>query len=174
MPAPKSSITLPTTNLMTEVKDLQVGDKAPDFKVLDSNDNSVFLSELTAKGLEVILYFYPKDDTPGCTIQACDFRDNMERITSNSVVVLGVSKDSKKSHEDFINKQSLNFSLLLDEDLEIHNKYSVWREKMNYGKAYMGTSRSTFIIGTDGVLKYAKYNVKAKGHVDRIIDELNL
>lgn len=159
---------------MTDGNDLQVGDNAPDFKVEDSNGNTLCLSELNAKGLEVVLYFYPKDDTPGCTIQACDFRDNMERLNSNEVVVLGVSKDSKESHQKFVEKQSLNFSLLLDEDLEIHNKYSVWREKMNYGKTYMGTSRSTFIIGSDGVLKYAKYNVKAKGHVERIINELNL
>ncbi len=159
---------------MAETQDLQIGDHAPDFTASDSNGNTICLSDLNSKGMSVVLYFYPKDSTPGCTIQACDFRDNMQRLSSNNVVVLGVSKDSEKSHQNFIEKQSLNFSLLMDEDLEIHNKYSVWREKMNYGKTYMGTSRSTFIIDPDGKLKYAKYNVKAKGHVERIIDELNL
>ena len=159
---------------MAEDNDLQIGDIAPDFTVNDSNGNSICLSNLNSEGKYVVLYFYPKDSTPGCTVQACDFRDNMQRLIANNIVVLGVSKDSEKSHQNFIEKQSLNFSLLMDEDLEIHNKYSVWREKMNYGKTYMGTSRSTFIIHPDGKLKYAKYNVKAKGHVERIISELNI
>tara|TARA_B100001996_G_scaffold375457_1_gene355415 strand:+ start:49 stop:534 length:486 start_codon:yes stop_codon:yes gene_type:complete len=159
---------------MAEDNDLQIGDTAPDFTVNDSNGNSICLSNLNSEGKYVVLYFYPKDSTPGCTVQACDFRDNMQRLIANNIVVLGVSKDSEKSHQNFIEKQSLNFSLLMDEDLEIHNKYSVWREKMNYGKTYMGTSRSTFIIHPDGKLKYAKYNVKAKGHVERIISELNI
>ena len=159
---------------MAETQDLHIDDTAPDFTTLDSKGNSICLSDLNSKGMIVVLYFYPKDSTPGCTIQACDFRDNMQRLASNEVLVLGVSKDSEKSHQNFIEKQSLNFSLLMDEDLEIHNKYYVWREKKNYGKTYMGTSRSTFIIGSDGKLKYAKYNVKAKGHVERIINELNL
>ena len=159
---------------MTGDNDLQIGDVAPDFTTHDSNGTSVTLSELISKGLNIILYFYPKDSTPGCTIQACDFRDNMERLSSNDVVVLGVSKDSEKSHQNFIDKQSLNFSLLMDEDLEIHNKYNVWREKSMYGKKYMGTTRSTFIIGDEGKLIFAKYNVKAKGHVDLLIEELGL
>jgi len=159
---------------MAEDNDLQIGDIAPDFTVNDSNGNSICLSNLNSEGKYVVLYFYPKDSTPGCTVQACDFRDNMQRLIANNIVVLGVSKDSEKSHQNFIEKQSLNFSLLMDEDLELHNKYSVWREKMNYGKTYMGTSRSTFIIHPDGKLKYAKYNVKAKGHVERIISELNI
>ena len=159
---------------MTDTIDLQVGDMAPDFTTLDSDGTSISLSDFTSKGLEVILYFYPKDSTPGCTVQACDFRDNMERLSSNDVVVLGVSKDSEKSHQNFIKKQSLNFSLLLDEDLELHQKYGVWREKSMYGKKYMGTTRSTFVIGSDRKLKLAKYNVKAKGHVDLIISELGI
>ena len=159
---------------MTETIELKKGDLAPNFSVKDSEGNLISLSDLSSEGKTVILYFYPKDNTPGCTIQACDFRDNMERLSSKNIIVLGVSKDSEKSHKNFIEKQSLNFSLLMDEDLEIHNKYGVWREKMNYGKTYMGTSRSTFIIESDGKLKFAKYNVKAKGHVDRLIEELNL
>ena len=159
---------------MTDTTDLQVGDVAPEFTTLDSNGTSISLSDIISKGSEVILYFYPKDNTPGCTVQACDFRDNMERLSSNDLVVLGVSKDSEKSHQNFIEKQSLNFSLLLDEDLEIHNKYGVWREKSMYGKKYMGTSRSTFVIGSDGKIKFAKYNVKSKGHVDLLISELGI
>ena len=133
---------------MTDATDLQVGNVAPEFTTIDSNGTSISLSDLISKGLEVILYFYPKDNTPGCTVQACDFRDNMERLSSNDIVVLGVSKDSEKSHQNFIEKQSLNFSLLIDEELELHNKYGVWREKSMYGKKYMGTSRSTFVIGS--------------------------
>ena len=159
---------------MATEKDIEIGDTAPDFIASDSNGKTISLSDLISKKMSVILYFYPKDSTPGCTIQACDFRDNMELLSSKNVAVLGVSKDSAKSHQNFIEKQSLNFSLLLDEDLQIHNKYGVWREKMNYGKTYMGTSRSTFIIGTDGKIKFAKYNVKAKGHVERLIKEFNL
>ena len=159
---------------MTDTTDLQVGDIAPEFTTLDSNGTSISLSDIISKGSEVILYFYPKDNTPGCTVQACDFRDNMERLASNDLVVFGVSKDSEKSHQNFIEKQSLNFSLLLDEDLEIHNKYGVWREKSMYGKKYMGTSRSTFVIGSDGEIKFAKYNVKSKGHVDLLISELGI
>ena len=118
MEIPKPSKTIPITKYMTDTTDLQVGDIAPEFTTLDSNGTSISLSDLISKGLEVILYFYPKDNTPGCTVQACDFRDNMERLSSNDLVVLGVSKDSEKSHKNFIEKQSLNFSLLLDEDLE--------------------------------------------------------
>ena len=99
---------------MTDTTDLQVGDIAPEFTTLDSNGTSISLSDLISKGLEVILYFYPKYNTPGCTVQACDFRDNMERLSSNDLVVLGVSKDSEKSHKNFIEKQSLNFSLLIN------------------------------------------------------------
>ena len=159
---------------MTTGKNIEIGDTAPDFIASDSEGNTISLSDLISEKLSVVLYFYPKDSTPGCTIQACDFRDSMELLSSKNVVVLGVSKDSEKSHQKFIEKQSLNFSLLLDEDQKIHNKYGAWREKMNYGRTYMGTSRSTFIIGTDGKIKFAKYNVKAKGHVERLIKELNL
>ena len=159
---------------MTETKDLQIGEQAPAFSTKDSEGNLISLTDFSADGKTVVLYFYPKDSTPGCTIQACDFRDNMERLSSNDVVVLGVSKDSEKSHQNFINKQSLNFSLLMDEDLEIHEKYNVWKEKSMYGKKYMGTLRSTFIIDTEGIIKFAGYNVKAKGHAELILKELNI
>ncbi|MBK00725.1 MAG: thioredoxin-dependent thiol peroxidase [Euryarchaeota archaeon] len=156
---------------MADNTELQIGDVAPEFTAFDSEGNSISLKELTSEGKYVILYFYPKDSTPGCTIQACDFRDSMETLKSNNVVVLGVSKDSEKSHQNFIKKQSLNFPLLLDEDLHIHNKYGVWKEKSMYGKTYMGTARSTFVIGPDGMLKFVNYKVKAKGHVETLLEE---
>lgn len=159
---------------MTENIDLKVGEKAPLFTTKDSEGKSVSLEEIITDGKTVVLYFYPKDNTPGCTVQACDFRDNMEKLISNDVLVLGVSKDSEKSHNNFIEKQSLNFPLLLDENLEIHKKYNVWKEKSMYGKKYMGTARSTFIINNDGVLDYVGYNVKSKGHADLIMNELKI
>jgi len=122
----------------------------------------------------VILYFYPRDSTPGCTVQACDFRDQMGRLNNNQYLVLGVSVDSAKSHQDFINNQQLNFSLLLDEDKTLHNAYGTWRSKMNYGKEYMGCARSTFVINPQGDLIFARYNVKAKNHVEMLIRELDI
>ena len=107
-------------------------------------------------------------------MQACDFRDNMATLTGNDVVVLGVSKGRQKSHANFIEKQQLNFHLLLDTDGEIIEQYGAWREKMNYGRTYMGISRSTFVIEADGTLSYAKYGVKAKGHANRILKHLGL
>ena len=127
-----------------------------------------------ADGKSVILYFYPKDSTPGCTTQACDFRDSMARLNQGDYVVLGVSKDSGKSHDKFIAKQNLNFPLLLDEDLSLHQSYGVWREKSMYGKKYMGTSRSTFVIGSDGDLTWVGYGVRTKGHVAKIMSELGI
>ncbi len=147
---------------------------APTFSAEDSAGNVWNLSDILAEGKRVVLYFYPKDSTPGCTTQACDFRDNMGTLSSANVVVLGVSKDSAKSHQNFTEKQQLNFPLLLDQDGELLELYGVWREKKNYGRTYMGISRSTFVIEADGTLSMAKYGVKAKGHVDRILAHLEL
>ena len=147
---------------------------APTFSAEDSAGNVWNLSDILAEGKRVVLYFYPKDSTPGCTTQACDFRDNMGTLSSANVVVLGVSKDSAKSHQNFTEKQQLNFPLLLDPDGELLELYGVWREKKNYGRTYMGISRSTFVIEVDGTLSMAKYGVKAKGHVDRILAHLEL
>ena len=147
---------------------------APTFSAEDSAGNVWNLSDILAEGKRVVLYFYPKDSTPGCTTQACDFRDNMGTLSSANVVVLGVSKDSAKSHQNFTEKQQLNFPLLLDLDGELLELYGVWREKKNYGRTYMGISRSTFVIEADGTLSMAKYGVKAKGHVDRILAHLEL
>jgi len=140
----------------------------------DSDGNMHDLEAINASGKTVILYFYPRDSTPGCTVQACDFRDQMGRLNNNQYLVLGVSIDSTKSHEDFISQQQLNFSLLLDEDKTLHNAYGTWRSKMNYGKEYMGCARSTFVINPQGDLIFARYNVKAKNHVEMLIRELNI
>lgn len=153
---------------------LETGQKAPNFCIEDNDGNTHDLEALNASGKTVILYFYPRDSTPGCTVQACDFRDQMSRLNKNQFIVLGVSKDSAKSHSNFIAKQQLNFPLLLDEDLSLHNAYGTWRMKMNYGKEYMGCSRSTFVINPQGELIFARYNVKAKNHVDMLIRELNI
>ena len=131
---------------------LETGQKAPNFCIEDNDGNTHDLEALNASGKTVILYFYPRDSTPGCTVQACDFRDQMSRLNNNQFIVLGVSKDSAKSHANFIEKQQLNFPLLLDEDLTLHNAYGTWRMKMNYGKEYMGCSRSTFVINPQGEL----------------------
>lgn len=153
---------------------LENGQKAPNFCIDDSDGNTHDLEAINASGKTVILYFYPRDSTPGCTIQACDFRDQMSRLNNEQYVVLGVSQDSAKSHDNFITKQQLNFPLLLDQDLSLHNAYGTWRMKMNYGKKYMGCARSTFVINPQGELVFARYNVKAKNHVDMLIRELDI
>ncbi|MCH2649306.1 MAG: thioredoxin-dependent thiol peroxidase [Candidatus Poseidoniaceae archaeon] len=159
---------------MSDVINLEVGQAAPKFSCLDSNGNNHSLEQYMNDGKSVILYFYPKDSTPGCTTQACDFRDSMSRLNNGEYVVLGVSKDSAKSHDKFIDKQNLNFPLLMDEDTSLHQLYGAWREKSMYGRTYMGTSRSTFVIGSDGNLKWVGYGVRSKGHVDKIMTELGI
>jgi peroxiredoxin Q/BCP len=159
---------------MDEVLTLEIGQAAPNFDCVDSKGNPHSLKQYMTDGKSVILYFYPKDSTSGCTTQACDFRDSMARLNKGNYVVLGVSKDSAKSHENFISKQDLNFPLLMDEDVSLHQAYGTWREKSMYGKTYMGTSRSTFVIGDDGLIKWAGYGVRTKGHVDKVIEELGI
>ena len=159
---------------MAEAVTLETGDKSPLFDALDSKGERHNLAEILSQGKKVILYFYPRDSTPGCTVQACDFRDDMGRLSSEGYQVFGVSKDSVKSHENFIDKQDLNFPLLMDEDGSIHEAFGTWRMKKNYGKEYMGCARSTFVIGEDGNLIFARYNVKAKGHVAMLTRELGL
>lgn len=119
-------------------------------------------------GQTVILYFYPKDNTPGCTQEACDFKENMNRLTSKAVLV-GISPDSIKSHQAFREKLGLNYILLSDPDHKISRKFGVWQEKTMYGRNYMGVVRSTFIIGSDGKLKEEWRKVKVKGHVDEVL-----
>ncbi len=147
---------------------------APDFEAELTNGDMIKLSEVLKSGENVVLYFYPKDSTPGCTVQACDFRDNFSSLQSAGYRVIGVSKDSSKSHQKFIDKYELPFELIVDPDIILHQSYGVWREKMNYGKTYLGVSRSTFVIGTDGKLISVGYNVRASGHVDRLVRELGI
>ena len=153
---------------------LEVGQKAPDFSAQITNGDKIKLSDVLSSNQKVILYFYPKDSTPGCTVQACDFRDNFSRLKNAGYKVIGVSKDSSSSHQKFIDKHELPFDLIVDSEIELHQLYGVWREKMNYGKTYMGVSRSTFVIDTNGTLVSVGYNVRASGHVDRLVKELGL
>ena len=145
--------------------------KAIDFTLPANNGENVKLSDFLGK--RVVLYFYPKDNTPGCTQEACNFRDNFERLTAKNVVVLGVSKDSIKKHEGFVAKQKLPFLLLSDENSDVCEKYGVWNEKINFGKKYFGIIRSTFIIDEKGEIIKEWRKVKVEGHVDEIIEELD-
>ena len=145
--------------------------KAIDFTLPANNGENVKLSDFL--GNRVVLYFYPKDNTPGCTQEACNFRDNFERLTAKNVVVLGVSKDSIKKHEGFVAKQKLPFLLLSDENSDVCEKYGVWNEKINFGKKYFGIIRSTFLIDEKGEIIKEWRKVKVEGHVDEIIEELD-
>ena len=144
-----------------------VGKKAPEFKLPGSRGEDVALKDL--KGKTVVLYFYPKDDTPGCTKEACGFRDAQRKFTSKQAIVLGVSPDSLKSHGKFIEKFELPFTLLSDADHEVAEKYGVWVEKSMYGRTYMGIERSTFVIDPEGKLKAEFRKVKVDGHVDEVL-----
>ena len=138
---------------------------------LDVDGNEKEFSLDNFKGERVILYFYPKDNTSGCTQEACDFRDNMNRLTQYGKVI-GVSPDSIKSHKSFKEKQSLNFILLSDTEHKLAEDFGVWKEKSMYGRKYMGIERSTFILNTDGSIEKEWRKVKVKGHVDEVIDYL--
>ncbi|GAA1943699.1 thioredoxin-dependent thiol peroxidase [Agromyces allii] len=151
---------------------LAPGDLAPDFTLNDQHGTPVTLSEL--RGERVVLYFYPEAMTPGCTTEACDFRDNLNSFASAGVRVVGVSKDAVEKLARFAERDSLNYTLLSDEDLAVQQRYGVWGEKQNYGKTYVGSIRSTLVIGVDGVIEHAWYNVKATGHVARVRRELGL
>ncbi len=149
---------------------IAVGDLAPDFTLPSDTDGDVTLSE--HRGRTVVLYFYPKDLTSGCTIQACDLRDNLGRIEERDAVVLGVSPDPVELHAKFRAKHDLNFPLLADEDHAVAEAYGVWKEKSMYGRKYMGIERSTFIVGPDGVIAHAWRGVQAKGHADLVLDAI--
>ena len=151
---------------------LEAGTKAPAFTALDQNGNSVSLADYAGK--KVILYFYPAAMTPGCTTQACDFRDSLSSLTASGYVVLGVSKDTVAKLKKFEEHDSITFPLLSDPDLKVHNAYGVYGEKSMYGKTVMGVIRSTFVIGEDGVITHALYNVKATGHVASLRGKLGL
>ena len=141
------------------MSELKAGDAAPDFETVKENGDPVSLKDL--RGKRVVLYFYPKDNTSGCTAQACAFRDSFPQIEDANAVVLGVSPDSAKSHQNFKSKFELPFPLLIDQDHAIAEKYDVWREKSMYGRKYMGILRSHFVIDEQGKLIDVQYNVKA-------------
>jgi peroxiredoxin Q/BCP len=154
--------------MSTAINELQIGDKAPVFSAQDEAGKTWALKDL--KGKTVVLYFYPKDSTPGCTTEACDFRDSLSKFQKKGAVILGVSADSAKSHLNFKAKQSLNFPLLVDEAKTLCEAYGVWQKKTLYGREFMGIVRSTFVIGPDGKLKDVVRKVKVDGHVQAILE----
>ena len=147
---------------------LKEGDDAPDFNAKDQDGNDVKLADL--KDQRVVLYFYPKDDTPGCTKEACSFRDAADVYKAKGIRVLGVSTDNEKSHQKFISKFQLPFDLLADTDKQIVEAYGVWGEKSMYGKKYMGTSRKTFLIDGDGKVVKIFDKVDVAAHADEVLD----
>jgi peroxiredoxin Q/BCP len=146
---------------------LAVGNPAPSFEAKDQNGNIIKLSDF--KGRKVVLYFYPKDATPGCTAQACNLRDNYAALQKVGFIVLGVSSDSEKSHLKFIEKQNLPFPLIADEDLKVHEAYGTWVEKSMYGRAYMGTARTTFVIDEAGKIAEVIQKVDTKNHTAQVL-----
>jgi thioredoxin-dependent peroxiredoxin len=147
---------------------LKEGDKAPDFSVNDQKGNKVTLKEFAGK--KVVLYFYPKDDTTGCTAEACNLRDNYPAIMGKNYVILGVSADSEASHRKFASKYNLPFTLLADTQKDVINKYGVWGEKSMYGRKYMGVLRTTFLIDEHGKIEKIIYDVKTKEHAEQILE----
>lgn len=146
---------------------LVIGQAAPAFNALNQNSESISLEQF--KGKKVVLYFYPKDDTPGCTAEACDLRDNHQRFLDAGYVVLGVSPDDAKKHQKFITKFNLPFDLLADTDQTVANAYGVWVEKSMYGRKYMGIARTTFIIDENGILSDIIEKVDTKAHTKQIL-----
>lgn len=152
---------------MSDNQELKEGDLAPEFTMADTDGQEVSLKGL--QGKPVVLYFYPKDDTPGCTTEACNFRDNMGRITQSGALIYGVSPDSVASHKKFSNKFSLSFPLLADEGAKVATAYGVWKEKNMYGRKYMGVERTTFLIDEQGKIAKVWHKVKPAGHADEVL-----
>jgi len=150
--------------------ELNVGKKVPDFSLPNETGKMVSLKNL--RGKQVVLYFYPKDDTPGCTKEACGFRDSITPILKTGSVVLGVSLDGQESHRKFVARHDLPFSLLCDEDATVSKTYGVYTQKNMYGKKYWGIERSTFVIGPDGIMKAIFRKVKVDGHVNEVLTVL--
>ena len=150
---------------------IEEGQRAPDFELGSDSGDRVRLSDL--RGKPVVLYFYPKDDTPGCTREACAFRDTYGEFEERDAVILGVSPDDEASHAKFKKKYALPFTLLADPEHEVAEAYGAWREKKNYGKTYWGVHRSTFVIGADGTIVRAMYGVKPDGHPEQVLAALS-
>jgi peroxiredoxin Q/BCP len=149
---------------------LKIGDKAPDFTLADDNEHPITLSKL--RGKKVILYFYPKDNTPGCTKEACDFRDSYPMLQKKGVEVFGISKDSAKTHTKFKTKFALPFQLLVDNNADVCAAFGVVNKKSMFGKTFLGIQRSTFLIDEKGIICAMWRGVKVPGHVEQIINEL--
>lgn len=149
---------------------LKEGDKAPEFKLTADTGEKISLSKF--RGKKIVLYFYPKDNTSGCTAEACDFRDNINVFNKKDIVVIGVSKDSVESHKRFKEKYKLPFLLLSDETVDVLKAYGVWKEKSLYGKKFMGVERTTFIINEKGIIEKIFSKVKVKGHIEEILKNL--
>jgi peroxiredoxin Q/BCP len=150
--------------------ELKEGMKAPDFKGTDQQGNAVSLEEL--RGKKLILYFYPRDNTPGCTAEACNLKDNYNELTNNGFEVIGVSADSEKSHQNFISKYDLPFNLISDKEKTVLQAYGAWGLKKNYGKEYMGIIRKTFIIDEKGMILKIFNKVDTKNHTEQIMEAL--
>ncbi|MEZ4905080.1 MAG: thioredoxin-dependent thiol peroxidase [Spirosomataceae bacterium] len=146
---------------------LQIGDKAPNFEAKDQDGQAIKLSNF--QGKKVILYFYPKDNTPACTAQACSLRDNYEALLAKGYIVLGVSVDDEKSHQKFIKKFDLPFPLIADTDHHVVETYGIWSEKKMYGRSYMGIVRTTFVIDEQGIIKEIISKVDTKNHANQIL-----
>jgi thioredoxin-dependent peroxiredoxin len=146
---------------------LQPGDKAPDFHANDENGNPVKLKDF--KGKKLVLYFYPRDMTPGCTAESCNLRDNYKALQKQGYEVLGISTDTEKSHQKFIAKEKLPFHLLADPDKKVHDAYGTWVEKSMYGRKYMGTARVTFLINEKGIIEDIIGKVDTKNHAAQIL-----
>lgn len=146
---------------------LKVGDKAPIFEGKDQNGNPISLNDF--QGKKVVLYFYPKDNTPGCTAQSCNLRDNYKALLDNNYAVVGVSADSEKSHQNFIAKFDLPFPLISDTEKVVLEQYGVWQEKKNFGKTYMGIVRTTFVIDENGTIEEIIAKVDTKEHTEQIL-----
>jgi thioredoxin-dependent peroxiredoxin len=164
--------TVEAVTTTSEPTRLQPGDPAPDFTLPDADGKPVSLSSY--RGRRVVVYFYPQASTPGCTTEACDFRDSLSSLNAAGVAVIGISPDAPAALAKFRDAQGLNFPLLSDPSHEVLDAYGTWGEKKNYGRTYLGVLRSTFVVDGDGNLEQAQYNVKATGHVAKLRRDLGL
>jgi thioredoxin-dependent peroxiredoxin len=149
---------------------MHINDKAPDFTLPDADGKEIALKDL--RGKTVVLYFYPRADTPGCTIEACEFRDTYKKIQKTGAVLLGISPDTSKAQKKFADKFSLPFTLLADADKKVANAYAVMKEKNMYGKKVMGVARTTFVIGPDGKIDHIFEKVNPVGHAEEVLEYL--
>ncbi|MHB8289815.1 MAG: thioredoxin-dependent thiol peroxidase [Acidimicrobiales bacterium] len=152
---------------------LNEGDTAPEFTLTSSEGNEVSLSDYSDKGRDVVIYFYPADDTPGCTKEACQFNDNLSALASSGCDVIGISPDDQESHRRFQDKYKLSLTLLSDPDHSVAERYGAWGEKTLYGRKTTGIIRSTFLVSADGIVRRSWYNVRADGHADKVLEKVH-